>query len=142
MQPTLPKDFMSIADAVALINSDTRSDAKVDTKWLVNHIDWIEEKHNFRIPLMKTTADKKVVCTGSKYVEIRDEYDKVTLKRAIRDHYRDMVGHEYEKPVIKAVSSVADDEVGTGVRPRRSKPIAKEGQLISNETISGKGVDL
>lgn len=142
MQPTLPKDFMSIADAVALINSDTRSDAKVDTKWLVNHIDWIEEKHNFRIPLMKTTADKKVVRTGSKYVEIRDEYDKVTLKRAIRDHYRDMVGHEYEKPTVKAVSSVADDEVGTGVRPRRSKPIAKEGQLISNETISGKGVDL
>lgn len=142
MQPTLPKDFMSIADAVALINSDTRSDAKVDTKWLVNHIDWIEEKHNFRIPLMKTTADKKVVRTGSKYVEIRDEYDKVTLKRAIRDHYRDMVGHEYERPTVKAVSSVADDEVGTGVRPRRSKPIAKEGQLISNETISGKGVDL
>ena len=142
MQPTLPKDFMSIADAVALINSDTRSDAKVDTKWLVNHIDWIEEKHNFRIPLMKTTADKKVVRTGSKYVEIGDEYDKVTLKRAIRDHYRDMVGHEYEKPTVKAVSSVADDEVGTGVRPRRSKPIAKEGQLISNETISGKGVDL
>lgn len=143
MQPTLPKGFISIQEAVTLINSDTRSDAKVDTKWLVSHIDWIEEKHNFRIPLMKTTSDKKVVKTGSKYVEIRDAYDKESLKRAIRDHYRDMVGHEYSAPVVRATSTVADDEVGSGVRPRKSKPIAKEGQIIgTGETITTNGANL
>ena len=143
MQPTLPKGFISIQEAVTLINSDTRSDAKVDTKWLVSHIDWIEESHNFRIPLMKTTADKKVVRIGSKYVEIRDAFDKETMKRAIRDHYRDMVGHEYAAPAVRAVSSVADDEVGSGVRPRKSKPIAKEGQTIgTGETITTNGANL
>lgn len=143
MQPQLPKGFISLTDAATLINSDTRAEAKVDTKWLVSHIDWIEEAHNFRIPLMKTTSDKKVVRNGSKFVEIRTSYDKEFLKKVIRDHYRDMVGHEYEAPAVRAVSSVADDEVGSGVRPRRSRPIAKEGQTIgTGETITTNGADL
>lgn len=143
MQPTLPKGFISIEEAVDLINSDTRADAKVDTKWLVGHIDWIEEAHNFRIPLMKTTSDKKVVPIGSKFVEVRDAFERETLKRAIRNHYRDMVGHEYNAPVVRAMSSVADDEVAGGVRPRRSKPIAKEGQVIgTGETITTNGANL
>ena len=122
MQPQLPKGFISLTDAATLINSDTRAEAKVDTKWLVSHIDWIEEAHNFRIPLMKTTSDKRVVHNGSKFVEIRTSYDKEFLKKVIRDHYRDIVGHEFNAPTIRAVSSVADDEVGAGVRPRRSRP--------------------
>lgn len=143
MQPQLPKGFISLTDAATLINSDTRAEAKVDTKWLVSHIDWIEEAHNFRIPLMKTTSDKKVVRNGSKFVEIRTSYDKEFLKKVIRDHYRDMVGREYNAPTVRAVSSVADDEVGTGVRPRRSRPIAKEGQTIgTGETITTNGADL
>lgn len=143
MQPTLPKGFISIEEAVDLINSDTRADAKVDTKWLVSHVDWIEEAHNFRIPLMKTTSDKKVVPIGSRFVEVRDAFERETLKRAIRNHYRDMVGHEYNAPVVRAMSSVADDEVAGGVRPRKSKPIAKEGQVIgTGETITTNGANL
>lgn len=142
MQPTR-KGFLSIEEAVKLINSDTRADAKVDTKWLVSHIDWIEEKHNFRIPLLKTTSDNKIVHIGSKFVEVLDDYDKATLKRCIRDHYRDMVGHEFNAPTVRAVSSIADDEVGAGVRPRKSKPIAKEGQIIgTGETITTNGANL
>jgi hypothetical protein len=144
MQPTLPNGFITVEDAAALIHSDTRAEAKVDTKWLVSHIDWIEEAHNFRIPLMKTTADKKVVQIGSKYVTITTSYEKEFLKKVIRDHYRDMVGHEYNAPAVKAVSSVADDEQGGGnVRPRKSKPIAKEGTVIgTGETITTNGADL
>lgn len=144
MQPTLPNGFISVEDAVKLIQSDKRSDAKVDTKWLVGHIDWIEEAHNFRIPLMKTTSDKKVVNTGSKYVQIVTPYDKESLKKAIRDHYRDMVGHEYDAPVTRAVSTVADEEqTGGNVRPRKSKAIAKEGAVIgTGETIKTNGADL
>ncbi len=126
MQPTLPNGFITIEDAVKLIQSDTRSDAKVDTSWLVKHIDWVEEAHNFRIPLMKTS------------------YDKEVLKKAIRDHYRDMVGHEYDAPITKAVSTVADEEqTGGNVRPRKSKSIAKEGAVIgTGETIKTNGADL
>lgn len=141
MQPTLPKGFITIEEAVNLINSDTRKDAKVDTRWLVKHIDWIEEKHNFRIPLMKTTDKNTVVQTGNRYVEIVTSFDKELMKKTIRDHYRDMVGHEYDAPITKAVSTVADDEQSGGaVRPRKSKSIAKEGAVIgSGETITTNG---
>ena len=143
MQPALPKGFISIDDAVALINADSRSDAKVDTKWLVRHIDWIEEAHNFRIPLMKTDAKKNVVPCGSKFVQIMNSYDKEVMKRCIRNHYRDMVGHEYEAPAVQAISSVVDDEVASGARPRRAKPIAKVGATIgTGETITTNGADL
>lgn len=144
MQPTLPKDFLSIEDAVKLIQSDMRSDAKVDTKWLVSHIVWIEEAHNFRIPLMKTTSDKKVVKNGSRYVYVATSYEKEVLKKAIRDHYRDMVGRDYDAPTVRAVSSVADEEQSGGaVRPRKSKPIAKEGAVIgTGESITTNGADL
>ena len=144
MQPTLPNGFITIEDAVKLIQSDTRSDAKVDTSWLVNHIDWVEEAHTFRIPLMKTTSDKRVISLGSKYVEIMTSYDKEVLKKAIRDHYRDVMGHEYDAPVTKAVSTVADEEqTGGDVRPRKSKSIAKEGAVIgTGETIKTNGADL
>lgn len=143
MQPALPKGFISIEEAVELINSDTRSDAKVDTKWLVSHVDWVEEAHNFRIPLLKTTADKKIVKCGSKFVQIMNAYDKEVIKRAIRNHYRDLVGHEYQAQNVRAISSVADDSVAGGVRPRKSKPIAKEGQVIgTGETITTNGANL
>lgn len=144
MQPTLPNGFITVEDAVKLIHSDTRSEAKVDTKWLVGHIDWIEEAHNFRIPLMKTTSDKKVVNTGSKYVAIATSYEKEFLKKAIRDHYRDVVGREYETKTVHAVSTVADEEQSGGnVRPRKSKSIAKEGAVIgTGETVTTNGADL
>ncbi|MDO5497801.1 MAG: hypothetical protein Q4F45_07950, partial [Alistipes sp.] len=81
---------------------------------------------------MKTTSDKKVTKIGSKYVEVRSAYDREALKRAIRDHYRDMVGHEYAAPSVQSLSTVADEEeTGGNVRPRRRKPIAKEGALIT-----------
>ena len=144
MQPTLPKDFLTLEQAAELIRSDSRSDAKVDTKWLVLHLDWIEEKHNFNIPLMKTTSDKKVVKTGHKYVEIVTSYDREFLKKVIRDHYRDMVGHEYEAKNVRSTSTVADEEDGGGnVHPRARKPIAKAGAVIgTGETVTTNGADL
>lgn len=142
MQPALPKGFISIEEAVELINSDSREEAKVDTKWLVGHVDWIEEAHNFRIPLLKTKDGKLLKC-GSKFVQIMNSYDKEVMKKAIRDHYRDLVGHEYQAQNVRAVSSVADDTVAGGVRPRKSKPIAKEGQVIgTGETITTNGANL
>lgn len=158
MQPALPKGFISVEEAVELINSDTREEAKVDTKWLVGHLDWVEEAHNFRIPLVRQATKEEytkiisnhpaanfdgLIHLGSKYVQIISSYDKEVIKKTIRDHYRDLVGREYQAQNIRAVSSVADDTVAGGVRPRKSKPIAKEGAVIgTGETITTNGANL
>lgn len=144
MQPTLPKGFITLEEFMELIKTDTRSNPTVDTTWMVRHIDWVEENHNFRIPLIKLSADKtRNVRIGSKFVAVRDAYDRESIKRLIRDHFRDLAGHEYRAQTVRAVSSVADDEVGSGVRPRKVKPIAKEGDAIgTGETVTtnGKGM--
>lgn len=143
MQPRLPKDFLSLQQAAELINSDSRSNAKVDTKWMVNRLDWIEENHNFNIPLMKTLPDGRTVKCGHKYVEIITSYDREFLKKVIRDHYRDMVGREFEAKEVRSTSTIADEEDGGGnVRPRSRKPIAKAGQTITGETMTTNGADL
>ena len=146
MQPALPKGFISIDDAVALINSDTRSDAKVDTKWLVRHIDWIEEAHNFRIPVVRFATKEEIeaarkahpgrrpnglVNLGSKYVQVLTSFEKELLKKTIRDHYREMAGREYAEETTRGISTVMDEETGGSERPRKTKKtIAKEGETI------------
>lgn len=158
MQPILPKDFLPIEEAVALINSGTRSDPKVDIKKMALSLDWIEPNHNFRIPLVRLATKEEylnlirvthnphpndLIRLGSKYVEIRDGYDMERMKKVVRDHFRDMAGHEYEAQEVRAISSVADDEVAGGVRPRKAKPIAKKGQAIgTGETITTNGANM
>lgn len=142
----LPNGFISVDDAVALINSDKRDDAKVDTQWLAGHIDWIEEAHNFRIPIvrfatkaeidaqMKATPGRRpngLINLGSKYVQINTSFEKELLKKAIRDHYREMAGREYEQETTRGISTVMDEETGGSERPRKTKrTIAKEGETI------------
>ncbi len=54
MSPTnLAPGFISIDDAVALIKSDTRSNAVVDMDYIVSRINWIEVNHNFRLPKIR-----------------------------------------------------------------------------------------
>lgn len=144
-QQALPKDFLTIEEAVALIKSDTRADAKVDTALLARNLIWLEEKHNFTIPLMKTVPGKsKPVKIGSKYVQVLTSYDKEVLRHAITEHYRETAGHDFIPNNTRALSTVADEEQSGGaVRPRRTKSIAKEGQIINGgETIKTNGADL
>ena len=142
----LPNGFISVNDAVALINSDKRDDAKVDTQWLAGHIDWIEEAHNFRIPVVRFATKEEIeaarkahpgrrpnglINLGSKYVQVLTSFEKELLKKTIRDHYREMAGREYAEETTRGISTVMDEETGGSERPRKTKKtIAKEGETI------------
>lgn len=135
----LPNGFITVDEAVKLIESDKFDDAKVDTQWLVSHIDWIERGKNFRIPLMKHSEDKKkVVGIGEKYVFVDDNFNVEFLKRTIRNHYKSIVGRDFEKRNTRAVSTVSDDKTGGKINPRVTKSIADEGESLgsSNNKVS------
>lgn len=145
---SLPNGFITVEEAVALINSDTRDNAVVDTQYLVSHIDWIEEAHNFRIPLVRLATKEEIqaimkrypgrrpnglMSLGSKTVTIQTAYEKEYLKQAIRNHYKEVAGRDYAAPTVRATSTVSDEETSGGaVKPRRSKSIAKEGETIGS----------
>lgn len=159
---TLPNGFITVEEAVKLINSDTRDNAVVDTQWLVSRIDWIEEAHNFRIPLVRTATKEEVldfmkknpgrrhsglIKQGSKYVTIYTSYEKELLKKAIRDHYREMAGRDFVEEKTRGVTAVIDEGGTNSERPRRmKKTVANEGDTIgtgeSRVTNSESGAGL
>lgn len=146
---SLPNGFITPEEAVALIKSDTRSDAKVDTQWLVSHMEWIEEAHNFRIPLLRNATKEEIeemrknprlrgrvrstVSTGSVTVYVERAYHAEMLKEAIREHYKEMAGKEFAEKKVRATSTVADEnETGGAVKIRSTAPTTKEGTDISD----------
>lgn len=153
----LAPGFLSVDDAVKLIQSDTRENPVVDMDYLVSRLKWVETAHNFRIPKIRRlkpeevyrTKRGKVVeyeTTGSVYIYIATNFEKEFVRKAILDKFRELVGHEYKEQAIRAMSTVADDAQGkAAVQPRANKPIAKEGSLIGDGTIvtsNGQGLEV
>lgn len=142
--------FISVDDAVKLIQSDTRQNPVVDMDWLIQRVKWVEVAHNFRIPKIRRLPSDKIYKTkrgkiveyehvGDANVAISNSFEKELLRKTIMDKYRELVGHEYKELHTRAVSTVADDAQGReAVQPRANKPIAKEGDSIGtgSEAVS------
>lgn len=149
--------FITMDDAVKLINSDTRENPVVDMDYLVSHTVWIEPNHNFRIPKIRRLTPEEIYRTkrgktveyeniGDVYVAINTNYEKELLKKTILDKFKELVGHEYKEIGVRARSTVADDAQGkAAVQPRVNKPIAKEGAIIGEGTTitsNGEGIQV
>ena len=156
MQPSttqLSPGFITVDDAVKLIQSDTREHPVVDMDYLVSRIKWVETAHNFRIPKIRMLKQEEIhrnkrgkiidqEVTGNVYIYIATNFEKELIRKTILDKFRELVGHEYKEQTVRAMSTVADDAQGkAAVQPRsNSKPIAKEGSTISGgETITSNG---
>lgn len=143
---SLPNGFISIDDAVELIKTNTFNTPTIDIRWLVGHMDWIEEAHNFRIPKVRLITKEEyadymekhhgrrpseLVQLGSVFVAINTSFEKELLRKTIRDNYRDVAGREYVQQTTRGISTVKDEETGGSERPRATKKtIAKEGEII------------
>ena len=159
MEPSttqLSPGFITVDEAVKLIQSDTREHPVVDMDYLVSRIKWIETAHNFRIPKIRMLKEDEIYrtkrgkvidyeVTGNAYIYIATNFEKELVRKTILDKFRELVGHEYKEETVRAMSTVADDAQGkAAVQPRsNAKPIAKEGSMISSgETITSNGENL
>ena len=115
----LPKDFLSVDEAVALINSDTRENPVVDTDYLMQHALWLEKSHNFNIPLLRRDNLGRVVKAGHRYVFVESDYDRTILEKAIVDKYRELASRDFdESRRVKNYSTVVTDgETGVNDNP-------------------------
>lgn len=161
MQPSttrLSPGFITVDEAVKLIQSDTREHPVVDMDYLVSRIKWVETAHNFRIPKIRMLKQEEVYrnkrgkiidqeTVGNVYIYIATNFEKELIRKTILDKFRELVGHEYREQTVRAMSTVADDAQGkAAVQPRsNSKPIAKEGTVISEGAImdtNGQGLQV
>lgn len=151
----LSPGFITVDEAVKLIESDTRKNPVVDMDYLVSRVKWVETGHNFRIPKVRRLAADEVYRTkrgkvveyetiGEANIYIETSFQKELVRKTILDKFRELVGREYQEAGVKAVSTVADDAQGRdAVKPRVNTPIAKEGSSIGDgETVLTNGEGL
>lgn len=134
----LPKGFITVAEAIKLIESDTRDNAKVDTAFLVRNIPYMREGGNFNIRKLKH-ENNRVVRDGSVFVVLENEYDKVTLEHAILEHYRKVTGRTAQPNDmgIKDVSTIVDSQDPESGRIRKNQnPLSKYGEDLGSGEIS------
>lgn len=116
MQPQngqLSPGFITIDEAIKLINKDTRNKATVDLAYMVRNIHYIQEFKNFRIPLMESDEHGYAHKKGSTYVFIASSYEKEILKHAIRDAFKKRTGEDVNENSVHNKTTVYDPENNT-----------------------------
>lgn len=145
-QYALPPGFISIEDAIKLIKKDTAKEATVDLKFLRNSFEWIQEKHNLTIPLLKT-ENGRVKQVGYTFVHVADKLQLELLKDAIRTAWRERTKKELDETPVRHITTARGGEAGTSASGKPEVNMmgrAKVGDDIPAHTISqtltGEGV--
>lgn len=137
----LPNGFITIADAIKLIESDSRTDAKVDTSFLLRNLPYLRVDGNYNIKKLKH-ENGKVVEDGEVYVTVASEYERAILEHAITEHYKNVTGHavDPEKIGLRSITTAVDDEKNAGGHlMSNDKPMIKAGDdIVSgvNQTVN------
>lgn len=143
MQEQLPVGFISVDDAIKLINSDTRSDAKVDTQFLLNNLPFLREDTNYNIKKLKTIktpAGPRHEKNGCVFVHISNEYEKAILEHAIVEHYKEMSRTNIDPRQIgvhKVTTEVGTNNGYSG-QPRDNSDTTLESSVSFDQDL-GKG---
>lgn len=134
MQNNIPVGFISLNEAIALINSDTRSNAKVDTAFLLRNLPYLRVDGNYTIKKSKH-EDGRVVGDGETFVHINNEYERAMLEHAITEHYRAVTGNIVNPETIglRSLTTTVDDEKNAGGRlMENTNPSIKAGDELGS----------
>jgi hypothetical protein len=136
----LPNGFVTVADAIKLIESDSRTDAKVDTAFLLKNLPYLRVDGNYNIKKLKH-ENGKVVEDGEVFVMVASEYERAMLEHAITEHYKNVTGRVVNPDQIglRSITTAVDDEKNAnGYLMNNDKPMIKAGEdIVSgvNQTV-------
>lgn len=135
MNNNIPTGFISVEDAISLIESDTRSNAKVDTAFLLRNLPYLRVDGNYTIKKLKH-KDGKVVEAGETFVHIFSDYQRSMLEHAIVEHYKLATGRDIDPATIgvkKLMTTVDDVKNLSG----RIMPNMESSTKIGDNLVSG-----
>ena len=135
MNNNIPTGFISVEDAISLIESDTRSNAKVDTAFLLRNLPYLRVDGNYTIKKLKH-KDGKVVEAGETFVHIFSDYQRSMLEHAIVEHYKLVTGRDIDPATIgvKKLMTTVDDEKNLS---GRIMPNTESSTKIGDNLVSG-----
>lgn len=111
MNNNLPAGFISVDEAIKLIESDTRTNAKVDASFLLRNLPFLRVDGNYNIKKVKH-ENGKVVEDGEAFVHIDSDYHRSMLEHVIVEHYKQSSGRDIDPETIgiRRLSTEVDDE--------------------------------
>lgn len=137
MNNNIPTGFISVEEAISLIESDTRSNAKVDTAFLLRNLPYLRVDGNYTIKKLKH-ENGKVVDAGEEFVHILSDYQRSMLEHAIIEHYKIVTGRDIDPESIgikKLMTTVDDEKNLSGRIMRNTESLTKVGDtLVSGAT--------
>lgn len=142
----LPQGFISVEEAINEINA-FKGDATVpegtpilDIYGMCLRHRWIQPPLNFRIryAIWKKGDRKKgekdhKSSAGSKWVQIRDNYEAETLKRALANKFRELAGQEFDMSNFRKITTAVDPD---DARSGRGRPNAHSKTSVGDEIKS------
>lgn len=146
----LPPGFTPIDDVIKEINeydgAAPEDTAVLDITGMVSRHRWIEPLHNFRIRYTIFYRDDvgrmKKKSAGSKWVQVRDNYEAEMLKRALANKFRELSGQEFDMSLIRRVTTDIDPDNNPQGRPMANKlSKASVGDEIrgGSQVVTGEG---
>ena len=137
MDNNIPTGFISVEEAISLIESDTRSNAKVDTAFLLRNLPYLRVDGNYTIKKLKHEKGK-VVDAGEEFVHIFSDYQRSMLEHTIIEHYKMVTGRDIDPESIgikKLMTTVDDEKNLSGRIMRNTESSTKVGDtLVSGAT--------
>ena len=126
----LPTGFISIDDAIKLIESDTKENVVVDHAFLVRSLPYLRKDGNYNIKLLTRDSRGQIVDNGNKFVQIATDWDKSRLEHAIVEHYKFMSGRDIDPNQIglkSLTTTIDEDKNPNGRLTKMEKPMTKYG---------------
>lgn len=133
----MAEEFISIDDAIKLIEKDTRKDPVVDISAMVDASPYIRVNGNFTIKLLTRDKNGAIVENGNKFVQIASEWDKSRLKHALFEHHKQASGKVLNPDTIglKSLTTTIDEDANpSGKLKEMDKPMTKFGDSTSGGT--------
>lgn len=141
MNNNIPTGFISVEEAISLIESDTRSNAKVDTAFLLRNLPYLRVDGNYTIKKLKH-ENGKVVDAGEEFVHILSDYQRSMLEHAIIEHYKMVTGRDIDPESIgikKLMTTVDDEKNLSGRIMRNTESSTKVGDTLVSGTTQTIG---
>lgn len=135
----LPNGFITVEEAIELINKDDRDNATVDTDFMIAGLPYLRLGGNFNIRLMRTDPKLGAVYAGEKYVYIESEYQSAILEHAIVEHYKKAtgnIGFSLDKNTRSLSTAVDDEENPQAMIIPQKKPMTKAGDDIESHAVT------
>lgn len=131
----IPLGFITVEEAIKLIESDTRSNAKVDISFLLRNLPFLRVDGNYTIKKLRHEKGR-VVPDGEAFVHIDSDYRRAMLEHAIVEHYKQVTGREIDPNTIglRTMTTAVDDEENPGGRVVRNK---KSKTKMGDAIVSG-----